>query len=249
MIHATMTATTATEPTDPPQPSPSTDAQLISQLATLQSLHDQIFQLRSLLPERLLDPIKAAVEASRSGHEPPAVLASHLRSVAVDGDRNVKEFKEQWRGEGMRDVWAKAKGASFPQGSDVWAVDYRDVVQTVEGDGANDAEVTEGENVDEVLEKCKAEYPKIQIERQANKAGELAVEVTVATQTLVITKAHSVEDVPDGNWLVAPKPGNQAGMTYKCREMVQSLHDRPNKRSLKYLLVSAQVMGSVCGMG
>lgn len=224
-------AATATATDTPP-----TDEQILGQLATLQSLHSKIFQLRSLLPERLIDPVKAAVEASRSGYEPPAALAAHLRSVAVDGDRDVKEFNERWRSEGMRDVWKASKESSFPQGSDVWSVEYRDLVGGDGLGGGQGVEAAPKEDVEKVFETFRVEHPKVKLERKGSKDGRVVADATVAGQTFTITRSEGVEDVPAGEWLVAITASGQVPERHK--EMLQCLQNRPNKRSLKFLLVS-----------
>jgi hypothetical protein len=224
------TTTASAQLTDPPPPP--TDDQLIAQLATLQSLHDKVFQLRSLLPERLIDPVKAAVEASRSGHEPPAALAAHLRSVAVEGDRDAKEFQERWRSEEMRCVWERAKEASFPQGRDIWGVNY---VAMVGEQGRNSKEDDVEENVEEVLGRFKGENPKFKIEWGTETAGKLAIDLAVAGQSLTIIKG---ERLPEGEWIVTSNIKNPSKVANK--EMLRSLRDRPNKRSLKFLLVSSK---------
>ena len=215
---------------------PPTDEQILAQLATLQSLHSKIFQLRSLLPERLIDPVKAAVEASRSGYESPAALAAHLRIIAVDGDKDVKEFKERWRSEDMREVWKASKESSFPQGSDVWTVDYRDLVKSNDSSPAKNAEAEPGEDVEKVFETFKTENPKIKLEMEDNVGGRLVADVKVAGQEFTLTQQENVEKVRKGEWLVTAKTGSQ--VTARLKEMLQSLQERPNKNSLKYLLVS-----------
>jgi hypothetical protein len=216
-----------------------TDEQIFAQLATLQSLHSKIFQLRSLLPERLIDPVKAAVEASRSGYEPPAALAAHLRSVAVDGDKDVKEFKETWRSEEMREVWKASKESSFPQGSDVWSVDYRNLANSNQVQAGKDAKAESDEDIENVLETFKTENPKIKLERESSVAGRLVADVKVAGQEFTLTQSEGAEEVDAGEWLVTAKTGSQT--TARLKEMLQSLQDRPEKRSLKFLLVSADL--------
>ena len=138
----------------------------------------------------------------------------------------------------MKGVWAKAKVESFPQGSDVWAVDYREMMRV---DEASSSDAAESENVDEVLEKFGIENPKVKIERQVLDTGKFVLDVTVAGQNLLVSMSEDLGKVPAGGWLVAPKSSNQATTTYKVEDMVRSLQDRSNRRSLKYLLVSEEV--------
>lgn len=234
-----MAATTTAAATDTATNILPTDEEILTQLATLQSLHSKIFQLRSLLPERLIDPVKAAVEASRSGYEPPAALAAHLRSVAVDGDKDVKEFKERWRSEEMQEVWRASKESSFPQGSDVWTVAYGGLVG---GDGLRGAKVAEAdvdEDAEKVFEKFKAEHPKIKLEREGSGEGPIVADVTVGGQTFTITHSERVEEAQPREWLVTAKAGSQ--VTERLKQMPHSLQDRARKRSLSFLLVSADL--------
>jgi hypothetical protein len=230
--------TTTSAPTDAVPPPPPTDEQILTQLATLQSLHSSLFQLRSLLPERLTNPVKAAVEASRSGYEPPAALAAHLRSVAVDGDRDVKEFKERWRSEEMRGVWKASKERGFPQGSDVWGVEYGGMGGK---EGAGGEEEVEGKGAEEevmenAFERFGAENPKVKLERRDGE-GRVVADVVVGGQVFTITQAERVEGVQPKEWLIEAKSGSQ--VTSRSRQMLQSLQDRPWKASLSFLLVSA----------
>lgn len=243
----TMAATTT--PAAPIEAAPNTlptDDQILAQLAILQSLHSKIFQLRSLLPERLIDPVKAAVEASRSGYEPPAVLAAHLRSVAVDGDKDVKDFKERWRSEETRGVWRASKESAFPQGSDVWSIDYEDLVggDGVSGAEGMDAEV--GEDVEKVFESFKAENPKIKLEMESNGEGRIVADVTLAGQSFTITQPSRVEGAQPEEWLIAAKAGSQ--VTERSKMVLRSLHERPRKTSLKLLLVGADFLHPAHGM-
>lgn len=228
--------TTTIAPTDAAPPHPPTDEQILTQLATLQSLHSSLFQLRSLLPERLIDPVKAAVEASRSGYEPPAALAAHLRSVAVDGDRDVKAFKERWRSEEMTGVWHASKGREYPQGSDVWGLEYGEVVgdDGEARDGGLEVELEVEEDIKGVFEKFSVENPKVKLERR-DAEGRAVADLVVAGQSFTITQADRVEGMQRRSWLITAKAGGLA--TSRSGQILQSLQSRPRRANLSFLLV------------
>lgn len=223
-----------------------TDEQILTQLATLQSLHSKIFQLRPLLPERLIDPVKAAVGALRSGFEPPAALAAHLQSVAVDGDKDVKEFKEQWRSEQMREVWRASKESSFPQGTDVWTVEYGGLSGGAGLGRAKIAEANVDEDAEKVFEKFKAEHPEIKIEMQGSGQGSIFADVTVGSQNFTITRSEHVEEAQPREWLITAKAGIQ--VTERLKQMLHSLQERTRKRSLSFLLVFADFLPRLLGI-
>jgi len=226
--------TTSSAAADEATTTPPTDEQILTQLATLQSLHSKIFQLRSLLPGRLIDPVRAAVKASHSGYEPPTALAAHLRSVAVDGDKDIKAFQERWRSKAMKEVWTASSDSAFPQGSDLWSVDYEDVAAV----DAMDMEyvAASNEDVEKALEVFEASNPKVKLEREYDGEGWITIDVTVAGQNFTITRpggeVYSVWD-----WVVTAKAGSL--VTERLQDMLRSFEERPSKGNLAFLLVSA----------
>ena len=159
--------------------------------------------------------------------------------MAVDGDKDVKEFKERWRSEEMREVWKASKESSFPQGSDVWSVDYRNLANLNQVQAGKGAKAESVEDAEKVFETFKTENPKIKLEEENNVGGRIAAHVKVAGQEFTLTQPEGAEEVDAGEWSITAKTASQ--VTARLKEMLQSLQDRPKKRSLKFLLVSADL--------
>ncbi|GES59962.1 hypothetical protein ATEIFO6365_0002029300 [Aspergillus terreus] len=139
---------TTTEKADPsPQPKPDpelplevpreisdAEMQLVSSLAKLQKLESMIHQLRTLLPDRALDPLVPIVNPSAAGGrappKSPAVLYQQLAAAMSGAVAEVRAFQELWRSADMRAMWERvgaqidANGGQLLQPTGVWDRDY-----------------------------------------------------------------------------------------------------------------------------
>jgi hypothetical protein len=118
-----------------------TELQLVSSLAKLQKLEEMIHQLRTLLPERLLEPLAPIVypKAAAAVGIPnsPQALHQRLSQSACDGVREVEDFKALWRGEEMKAVWERVdtlineNAGQLLQSNGMWQCDYNQILQDI----------------------------------------------------------------------------------------------------------------------
>lgn len=110
------------------------EMQLVSSLAKLQKLETMIHQLRTLLPDRLLDPLVPIVNpkaaAGRSIPRSPQVLYEQLSQAAKSGVAEVTEFQNMWRSPEVKAVWEhvdaqiRENGGQLLQPTGVWDRNY-----------------------------------------------------------------------------------------------------------------------------
>ena len=58
------------------------------------------------------------------GSDMPAKLYARIQKTAVEGLREVESFKQSWSSSETQELWKRSLNESYPQGSDVWRVDY-----------------------------------------------------------------------------------------------------------------------------
>ncbi|KAL4976081.1 mediator complex subunit 27-domain-containing protein [Aspergillus desertorum] len=119
-----------------------TELQLVSSLAKLQKLEEMIHQLRTLLPERLLEPLATIVNPKAAAAvgipSSPQALRQRLSQSACDGVREVEDFKAMWRGREMKAVWERIdtliheNAGQLLQSNGIWQDDYNQLLQDIE---------------------------------------------------------------------------------------------------------------------
>ncbi|KAF7595644.1 hypothetical protein BBP40_005392 [Aspergillus hancockii] len=110
------------------------EMQLVSSLAKLQKLESMIHQLRTLLPDRLLEPLVPIVNpkaaAGRAIPKSPQMLSEQLSAASRAGVAEVAEFQTMWRSPEMKTVWErvdaqiKENGGQLLQPTGVWDRNY-----------------------------------------------------------------------------------------------------------------------------
>ena len=91
--------------------------------------------LRTLLPEKLVNPTRAILQASsRSG---PEKLAAQVKDAAVTGSNDIQKFKKDYHSDRMRELFQKVNAADISQGQDVWTTDYIALVRKAGAEGDN----------------------------------------------------------------------------------------------------------------
>ncbi|KAL3462714.1 mediator complex subunit 27-domain-containing protein [Aspergillus heterothallicus] len=115
------------------------EMELVTSLAKLQKLEEMIHQLRTLLPERLLEPLAPIVnpKASTGTTVPnsPQKLFQQLSEAARGGVSEVGEFQSMWRGRDMKPVWDRIdtlvyeNAGQLLQSSGMWEEDYGSLLE------------------------------------------------------------------------------------------------------------------------
>ena len=83
--------------------------------------------LRSLLPEKLINPARFALD--NPGNFEPEKLATFLQTAAKTGSKDVEKFKKDWHSDDVRELWQTVNTNDLPQGVDAWPLDYGVLVQ------------------------------------------------------------------------------------------------------------------------
>ncbi|KAF9884393.1 hypothetical protein FE257_001793 [Aspergillus nanangensis] len=114
------------------------ELQLVSSLAKLQKMEAMIHELRTLLPDRLLDPLVPIVNpgamAGRAVPKSPQMLYDQLSDAARGGVAEVTEFQNMWRSADMKAMWEnieaeiKRNGGRMLQPTGVWDRNYEAVL-------------------------------------------------------------------------------------------------------------------------
>jgi len=99
------------------------DAELIEQLAKLQQMHEQVHELRLLLPNALQSPQREAIANPSSSNT--TEISRALLKAAHKGRSDIQYFKQDWQLEKTRQLFQEANAANTSQGSDTWQTDYR----------------------------------------------------------------------------------------------------------------------------
>ncbi|KAL9112338.1 MAG: hypothetical protein Q9227_003456 [Pyrenula ochraceoflavens] len=112
--------------TAPPTTSPlEQEHALLITLSELQNLHERLLNLRTLLPERVLSPIFAALSApSPDTKSTPTDLYAQLTKTTKRGFDELQAFKTSWQSERLERARKRAKIEDVGQGDDVFREDY-----------------------------------------------------------------------------------------------------------------------------
>ena len=146
----------------------------------------EIGGLRTLLPEKLINPTRVALD-NPNGYEPEK-LAAYLHAAAQTGSRDVERFKKEWHSEDVRQLWNTVSTAELHQGSDAWVMDYSSLLQTggpheehhevANGIGSQPEQPSRG-NTLEVITNFKTGHPDLTVEVIDESTG-LPVNITIA---------------------------------------------------------------------
>ncbi|RMZ77014.1 hypothetical protein DV738_g4558, partial [Chaetothyriales sp. CBS 135597] len=98
------------------------DREIYHNLARLQKIHQQVFELRTLLPDKLILPSQTALGAR--GKTAPQRVASDLKAAAVTGSKSIKSFQAEYESDEMKALWQNTVSVQLAQGDDVWTHDY-----------------------------------------------------------------------------------------------------------------------------
>lgn len=114
------------------------DVEIVEQLAKLQQMHQQIHDLRSLLPNALIGPAREAISQPRKAH--PTQIAVSIINAAQKGKQDIQSFRQDWQAENTRQLFKDANAANTPQGGDTWQMDYRVLAKAAGGAAPTDSQ-------------------------------------------------------------------------------------------------------------
>ena len=154
--------------------------------------------MRTLLPDKLIEPTRFARQA------PPEKVAIQLRDAAISGSNQIKDFKKAYHSEDMRALFQTASGADFPQGHDVWTIDYTKSLPAIKAIPASTAPTlgitTEEQSVASITDKFRELHPNLKLE--VTESDQLPLHVTVGSMVFSIHSAKT-----QGQFEVAAKQG------------------------------------------
>ncbi|KAH8429993.1 RNA polymerase II mediator complex subunit MED27 domain-containing protein [Aspergillus melleus] len=235
------------------------EMQLVSSLAKLQKLEAMVHQLRTLLPERLLDPLTPNPNPkAQSAPKSPGALLQQLSQCFQDGAAEVQAFQNMWRGPEMKAVWEhvdaqiKENGGILLQPTGVWEQDYDTILEEL---------LKEQEKKNEQQRKAAEEQERSNIRSaeggwravvdgfaQRNVPGVRLVPSKSEDSVIVaLGKAGMVFDVhtvggTEGNgvpeWQVTSKAAPGQPQTKLEKLITDCLNARPRQWDLAHLLVS-----------
>ncbi|KAE8355084.1 mediator complex subunit 27-domain-containing protein [Aspergillus coremiiformis] len=185
------------------------EMQLVSSLAKLQKLESMIHQLRTLLPDRLLDPLVPIVNpnaaAGRAIPRSPQVLYEQLSQAAKGGVAEVAEFQNMWRSPDMKAVWdrldaqIRENGGQLLQPTGIWDRDYAALLEELRKEETARAE--QQQKIEEELERSKI---------QSTEGGWRAI-----ADSFIQRKVPGVRVLPSNNEVAVTVVLPKAGMAFK----------------------------------
>ncbi|ODM21549.1 hypothetical protein SI65_02393 [Aspergillus cristatus] len=246
-----------------PAPAESTDAnvwtterQLVSSLAKLQKLESMIHDLRTLLPERLLEPlvpiVNPQVPASGSKALPksPQMLYEQLSSTARAGVAEVQSFQDLWRSPELKEIWdhvdAKIQEGNgvLLQPSGMWERDYGALLEGIEKE--EDARGEEARRAQEDSERAQVDGDWRRVVEEFVGRGVPGVRVVGAKERdavlVVLVKAGMAFEVQslDGEeglkWVVSSKVAPGKPVSKLEAAVVDCLNSRPRQWDLAFVL-------------
>lgn len=258
------------------------ERQLVSSLAKLQQLETmvcshlfyydklstnrekQIHHLRTLLPERLLEPLVPIVNPRVTAQgkpmpKSPQMLYEQLSKAARDGVAEVTNFQTMWRGPEMRAVWeqvdakARENNGVLLQPTGMWERDYDVLLERLvrEEEGKREGQRREMEEMERerVNESADGNWRKV-VDGFVQRSGGSGVRVVPSkgrdAVTVMLVKAgmtfeaqlHAVVDA-DGvhEWRVSNKVAPGRPVTKLESAICECLNSRPRQWDLSFLLV------------
>ena len=196
----------------------------------------QVFELRSLLPDKLVYPAQVAL--NRPGSEQPQKIASLLRNAASTGSKGIKQFKADYQSDSMRNLWQDVNSSDIPQGQDVWTRDYRQVlnesvvpreriVKIEESEGAASQLVTKDDA--DVISGFKSQNPSILLESIGDSPA-LPLMMTISGTELIL------ERQADDPATIAIRPVTEQRISERMQTVLRIIKDEHPATSLEVLL-------------
>ncbi|OAP54646.1 hypothetical protein AYL99_11094 [Fonsecaea erecta] len=227
----------------PPAPSVAVDPEdrkIIEKLAKLQNMYTQIGDLRTLLPEKLINPARVALD--NPGEYEPAKLAAYLQTAAQAGSRDVERFKKDWHSDDVRELWQTVHANDLPQGGDAWAFDYASLLRDAAAneqtsitvrDASHDFETPSDAEVAKAVNDFRARHPEFTI-HVSNEASLLPVDISVSRFDFRVEKSQTAGRAP---YNVIDKSSSEAAGVYDLRaDVVESIRESKETRRLGDLL-------------
>lgn len=197
----------------------------------------EIAGLRTLLPEKLINPTRFALD-NPDGYDPEK-LATFLQSAAQAGSRDVGRFKRDWHSENVRELWHTVNTNDLPQGGDAWTVDYERLLWNSAGkvDSGKPLAVVSNQSasaqtdIAKIVGDFRSGHPELKV-NGSNEGNILPMDVTVAQLDFRIDQDQSFGNV---QFTVNPTPGTEASVLRD--DIIEAIRGSNGISSLAGLLV------------
>ncbi|KAJ9613993.1 hypothetical protein H2200_002129 [Cladophialophora chaetospira] len=231
-----------TEPIEVVEPE---DRDIVEKLAKLQQMSLQIGGLRSLLPEKLINPARVALD--NPAQYEPEKLAIYLQTAARAGSRDVEQFKKQWHSDDVRELWQTVNANELPQGGDGWNIEYGGLLQHT--DTREQATTTanepsrdfppppSGSELVKLVDDFRARHPELKI-HVSDQANPLPIDVQIGQLDFRVEQSSD-----DTGYIVIGKPGTEASSLQ--HDIQQSISESEHRAKLTTLLV--RILSSLRG--
>lgn len=224
--------------------------------------HNQIHQLRTLLPDRLLAPLIPIVNPQKAGPgrpvpKTPEILCEQLSQAVRDGVAEVEEFKAMWQSPEMKVIWDRLEekmkecDGDYPQPTGVWERDYNVLLEELDKEERIKEERRQKDAEDQ--ERLRARLAEggwkgiVESFRQKGLPGvRILLSKNETVITVVLLKAGMAFDIQEvdgqdgkgaSEWRVSNKQYPGKPKTKLETGILICLNSRPRKWDLEYLLV------------
>ena len=196
--------------------------------------------LRTLLPEKLVNPTRAILQSS--SRSAPEKLAAQLKDAAVTGSNDIQNFKRDYHSDAMRELFQKVNAVDILQGQDVWTTDYIALVQKA-GAGGNSPKVSNevvkdpDDNISDIMatKQWRDANPNIKLEI-LDETSVIPLELTTSLATFHVTK---LTDRGKSRYTVALKDSDRQSQL--CKDVVKYVQTHHGDERLPILLVRQQI--------
>ena len=194
--------------------------------------------LRSLLPEKLINPARVALD--NPGEFKPERLATYLQTAAKSGSQDVEKFKQDWHSDDVRELWHTVNANDLPQGGDAWPLEYGGLLQdtaaqeqpsTTANEAARDFQPPSGPELVQLVDEFRARHPEMKID-VLDGANPLPIDIQVAQLDLRVEERRSAIGI---EYIIIGKPGTES---FSLRnDVLQSISESKDRARLATLLV------------
>ena len=193
--------------------------------------------LRSLLPEKLINPARVALD--NPGQYEPEKLATYLQTAAKAGSRDVETFKKDWHSDDVRALLHNVNAKGLPQGGDAWPLDYggflqdvatNDQTPTTPNGASHEFQPPTNAELVKAVDDFRARHPELDI-HVSDGATLLPIDIQVAHFDLRVERASN----GGTGYIVIDKPGRAAsGLRH---DILQSISESKERAHLATVLV------------
>jgi hypothetical protein len=173
-----------------------------------------------------------------SPSDAPSSLYRRIQKIAVEGLRDVENFKQSWSSLESQALWKRTVDGPFPQGSDVWRVDYVSALKHSKT-AQHRASGTEIPNTDprdtkDIIEDFCKKHPSTRLESQ-DSVKLIPFNIRIASMTFRV-----VSSVQGNVWNYEVQYSEGSKATQMQDGILRHLNQRHLKSNLESLLVSTK---------